>query len=497
MYKRILSLILLPALCIAANASAAEYAATGVEASWYGIDGSPNAWGDTANPESGDTAWIQSGSAVTLDADGWVTTLGVGAWSDYSSPDTPDFDTLNIIDGATLYTNGWVYLGNLAGDVGVVNIEEGATFDSSSVLNLGYNGDGVMNVYGTLKVPFSASPEAGLYVQNPWADGTGSGVLNVYSTGVVTGWMTVGPKGTVNIESGLIRLEGNFWGTPWNEYLGPMIGTQIVAYGGAGTVEITEVDGVTELTGIHPYQPYPRIGQPASAGDYEMSWVLPDPNYPGGVITCDVWLSDTFQGESIPLGDPNFTDHAEKIVDGESVESAIATLAALKNYYWRIDIHDTSADEPVIGEIFTFDTMNAPPTVDAGGDVPTWLVDGAAVVDLSGTVDDDGLPGPYTAEWEIFEEPVEGAARITSVSPDGKTISVSLTALGDYVMKLNAHDGALSGSDVVVISVYADNCEAAKGIGIDLLDGDINEDCIVDLADLAAMALNWLQSMAL
>ncbi len=499
MRKRTLSLMLLVTLCVGGNVFAqVEYVANGVEGSWYD-NGEGTAWGGAASPVLGDTAYIQSGSTVTLDADGWVTAMGVGTWSDYSSPDTPDFDTLSITNSATLYTNGWVYIGNTLGDVGVVNIGEGCTFDSSSVLNLGYNGAGIMNVYGTLKVPFSASPESGLYVQNPWADGTGSGVLNVYAGGVVTGWMEIGPNGMINIESGLIRLEGDFWGTSWSEHLGPMIGTQIVAYGGAGTVEMTVVEGITEIRGFHPYQPNPAIGGTAEAGEYEMTWVFPDPNHPSGVITCDVYLSDTFQGESVSQGDPNFPNYANKEVDGESVESVTVTLEALKNYYWRIDIHDTSADDPIIGDIFTFDTMNGAPSVDAGDDVLTWLAGGTVAVNLSGSVEDDGLPDPpgsYTVVWEVISEPVEGAAEITT-AVDELDISVTLSEVGDYLLKLTADDDALTGSDAVLISVYTDNCEAAKGIGVELLEGDINEDCVVGLADLAAMAANWQESMAL
>lgn len=500
MCQKFLSLMLLVTLCFCGNVFAAEYIATGAEGSWYD-NGEGTAWGTTASPVLGDTAYIQWGSTVTLDSDGWVTQMAVGTWSDYSSPDTPDFDTLNIANGATLYTNGWAWIGNTIGDVGVVNISEGSTFDNGSVLNVGYEGAGTMNVYGTLKVPFSASPEAGLYLHNPWANASqpGSGVLNVYSTGTVVGWINFGPNGILNVESGLVRLEGDFWGDPWIDYLTPLIGTQVVAYNGEGTVELTVVDGITEVRGLHPYQPNPAIGGTAEEGDYEMTWVLPDPNHPNGVVSCDVFVSDTFEGDSVALGDPNFTEYANKVVDGESVESVMVTLETLKNYYWRIDIHDTSSDEVIIGDIFTFDTMNAAPSVDAGDDIPTWLTGGTVSVDLSGSVDDDGLPDPpaeYTVGWEVISEPVEGAATFTTAS-DEENISVSLTALGDYILKLTANDGALDGSDSVIISVYSDNCAAARGIGIGLLEGDINEDCAVDLADLAAMAVNWLQSMAL
>ncbi len=129
----------------------------------------------------------------------------------------------------------------------------------------------------------------------------------------------------------------------------------------------------------------------------------------------------------------------------------------------------------------------------AGDDVVTWLVDETARVDLAGSIDGDG----DTVEWELVSEPVSDAATITTPS-DKKNISLSLTALGDYQFKLSAFDqGALVGSDTVMITVYNDNCTAAKETNVELLDGDFNADCVVDMADFTAMAGNWLESMAL
>ena len=131
--------------------------------------------------------------------------------------------------------------------------------------------------------------------------------------------------------------------------------------------------------------------------------------------------------------------------------------------------------------------------VKAGDDVVTWLEDGTAEVDLEGSVDGDG----YTVSWELVSEPVADAATITTASTE-ENISVSLTALGNYQFKLSAFDeGALVDSDTVMITVYSDNCTAAKETGVGLLDGDFNADCVVDMADFTAMAGNWLESMAL
>lgn len=134
--------------------------------------------------------------------------------------------------------------------------------------------------------------------------------------------------------------------------------------------------------------------------------------------------------------------------------------------------------------------------VDAGDDVSTSLEDGTVTVDFLGSVDDDEPAGPYTVSWKIISEPVEGAAEIISAE-DELGASVNFSEPGGYLLKLSAFVEALTGSDTVVVSVYADKCTMAKETGVELLVGDFNEDCIVDFADLAAMAANWLKSMAL
>ncbi|MFH1717080.1 MAG: hypothetical protein ABIF19_06995, partial [Planctomycetota bacterium] len=72
------------------------------------------------------------------------------------------------------------------------------------------------------------------------------------------------------------------------------------------------------------------------------------------------------------------------------------------------------------------------------------------------------------------------------------------SAVGRYVLQLEANDGEYTGSAMVTIDVYADGCEAAKSLpDFELIPGDINEDCIVDELDLAILEAHWLESNAL
>jgi hypothetical protein len=127
--------------------------------------------------------------------------------------------------------------------------------------------------------------------------------------------------------------------------------------------------------------------------------------------------------------------------------------------------------------------------VDAGADAVTWLTDGSIDVVLDATVTDDEA---YTVQWTVVSEPNEGMAVLSDASAEDAV--VTLSASGEYVLKLEANDGEYTGSDTVTINVYNDGCEAAKSLpDFEPLPGDINEDCIVDVLDIVILLENWLQ----
>ncbi len=233
----------------------------------------------------------------------------------------------------------------------------------------------------------------------------------------------------------------------------------------------------------------------------ELGWVLPDSNdLVNGIVTCDVWfvVDDDYPEAGLFAGDPNFTNYATKIVgdpDPEAVQSvAIPNLPLLKGhtYYWRIDTYDDSTVEPqpVIGPVFTFNTNNQTPGVDIVGDDIVWLTEGSVSVPLSGVITDtDGPDDPPSLQWYIDDVPVEGATT--------EDIDVTLTATGDFVVRLTADDGVDIGEDTVTITVYSDSCAAALGQGATLLQTDFNGDCVTDFADLAVFAGEFLDSIAL
>jgi hypothetical protein len=170
-------------------------------------------------------------------------------------------------------------------------------------------------------------------------------------------------------------------------------------------------------------------------------------------------------------------------------------------YYWAIDIYDSSTGttNPIIlSPVFTFNTKNLAPVVDTGEDVFTWLTDGTVDVSLDGMVSDDGTPEPYTVLWTVQSKPATGAATFAPPSANQEDLTVTLTATGQYMLRLEANDGELTGADTITINVFEDACQAAKATpGFELLAGDFDEDCDVDWDDFAVFADNWLGNNSL
>ncbi|MBA4106852.1 MAG: hypothetical protein C0485_13960 [Pirellula sp.] len=86
------------------------------------------------------------------------------------------------------------------------------------------------------------------------------------------------------------------------------------------------------------------------------------------------------------------------------------------------------------------------PVVDAGAG-QTILIN--ATASLHGTVSDDGLPNPVTTTWSLLSGP--GAVTFGNASALDTTASIS--AIGDYLLKLEATDGQFTTADYVRIVV--------------------------------------------
>ena len=268
----------------------------------------------------------------------------------------------------------------------------------------------------------------------------------------------------------------------------------IIGFNGDGTLEMdydARNPDKTTLTAVHPLGISPVNGQIVTVDVTSLTWNLPEPTQAGAVVSCDVYF-----GTELNPSSPSY-DYA-KVITNEAVESYAVTLEQGKIYYWKIDVFENGVlifDAQVPSN---FSTGNVIPTVNAGGDITAWLIDGKAQLDLAGTVEDDGKPAPYTVKWAVTAQPEGGTVELTPASADSESLSVVCDTAGDYVLELAANDSSDTGTDTITIHVFENACEATKSLPDYVpLVGDLNEDCKVDDLDLALLEENWLKNIEL
>jgi hypothetical protein len=239
------------------------------------------------------------------------------------------------------------------------------------------------------------------------------------------------------------------------------------------------------------------------ANPLTLSWSLPDCNNVADLALIDVWWDTNAAGDSIA----GTTHPLIGVSDANTVNVSALDIGT---YYWKIVATDPNFEgsgtsgvlETAVYSLTTGIT-NVAPVVDAGADIVTWLVDGVNPVTeiLAGAIlSDDGVPEAAGTTWTVVNEPDYDNNPIVIADTSSLTSSVTMSVVGQYTLRLTGHDTELDGApDDLVIDVYANGCEAAKIEAVppysELLAGqrgDTNWDCIVNLADLAVMAKNWM-----
>ena len=124
--------------------------------------------------------------------------------------------------------------------------------------------------------------------------------------------------------------------------------------------------------------------------------------------------------------------------------------------------------------------------MNAGADVVSWLQDGVRTRNLNGSVVDDGAIAPYTVRWTVISEPDDPDSPDAIIADStAENTSVTMSAVGQYVLQLDAFDGEYTASDTVTIDAYPDSCEATKALpDYEPLVGDLNGDCKVNDLDI-------------
>jgi hypothetical protein len=382
---------------------------------------------------------------------------------------------LDITGGSLTAVGAYVGVDNPDG-YGIMNIS-GGLFSTGS-LQVGWFGTGTVNMTGGV-IQLSDNLEV------PGRSGTGTVNLNggtIYASDLrLTSF-----QGLLDITVGTLILDGNdvetvqqFIDDRW-----------LTAYEGKGKINLdydVTNEGKTTLTATALLDPVPADDATIPPGEVTLSWTMLDPLVPGDPVTVNVYFTDDFDAIN------SFDDPASiQLISNQNLTSIAVQTQSKTRYYWAVDCY-VYPGVLRYGPIFSFYADNLAPRVDAGADIPTWLEGGSKTVSLDATVTDEEAT---SVQWSVVSEPNEGTVVIENVNAEDT--NVTLSAMGEYVLELQATDGEYTGSDTMTINVYDDNCEAAKSLPEYVpLVGDANEDCIVDARDFALIAVNWLEDNAL
>jgi hypothetical protein len=351
------------------------------------------------------------------------------------------------VDGGTLTDGGWLPIGRAAGVEGTLNMKSGII--TSSWLEVGYLGSGTINMTGGTIV----TQDMAIGVMD-WATGHVNLDGGIITANRLKMRVKAGSVGTMDVTAGTLIINGDAVST----VQGYIDNGWITAYDGNGTLlldyDVTN-QGQTTLKAVHMLDPSPADGGTVGPGAVELSWTLPDPCVPGESVSVDVYFTDDLQALT------QFTDpETMRIISNQSVSSAVVQTKPKTRYYWAVDTYIGDPNDPIFGPIFSFLADNAPPSVNAGPNISTFLQDGTRTGPLSGIVTDDGSIQPYTVTWSVVEQPSDDDSTLPGAviaDPTVEQTTMTVSAEGTYVLQLEANDGEYTSSDTMTINVYPDD----------------------------------------
>ncbi len=441
----------------------------------------PRNWDSATVPTSNDNVFIRKLPGPTIANEGAVANI-----VEICQTDTGAL----TVDGGTLTTTSWFSIACGMGSDGTVNMNSGTI--TCGGLNMGRDGSATINMTGGTIIV-----SGNFWIAN---QATATGHVNLHGGIITTNNFVMrveaGAVGTMDVRAGTLIINGDKLSLV-QEYID---NGWITAYDGSGTLNLdydVTNEGKTTLTATHFLNPNPVDGglvSPVSPGEVELRWTLPDPCMAGQPVSVDVYFTDDLELLE------QFTDPAAlQVVRKQNVTSVVVQTQLKTRYYWAVDAYIGDPNDPIFGPIFSFVANNLTPEMDAGKDVATWLQEGVRTVNLDATVTDDGVIMPYTVQWTVVSEPNDpNSPDAVITEPSAEDTSITLSALGEYVLQLEAFDGEYTGSDTVTINVYNDSCEAAQSLpDYEPFPGDLNGDCIVDDLDLAILQEDWLKDNSL
>ena len=439
-------------------------------------------WDEIPGPD--DKARVRSEKPCIIDYDAGVINQYVGEGGTVGH--------LILVDGAQLSVRTWCIIGYNGGEPDARHTIEvlGGVYNGG---HPDYSHQGRTNIgrlgYGHLIIDYKGRVNMLYQDMNVGYDNGGDGIVDVRG-----GVLNLGPRTIILAPhangKAVLDFSGGVMTQDYSDdrlaYINDQIAAgTITAYNavtasyGAGTVIVETVEDTLIVKGMHPFDPSPEDNGATVPGSTTLEWTVD-----AGTLV-DVWI-----GTKADLSD--FT----QVVNKQAVTSKVVTTVAKQRYFWAVDTYVPGETVPEIGIVFDFTADNQPPVVDVGDDVTTWLDNGSVDVAIAGTVTD---ADPTTTVWTVVSEPDDPNSP-DAVIADAAAVntSITLSALGEYVLQLEADDAEYQGADTLTINVYSDSCEAAQSLPDYVpLAGDLDGDCDVDQADLDLLMEDWLKCVAL
>jgi hypothetical protein len=171
-----------------------------------------------------------------------------------------------------------------------------------------------------------------------------------------------------------------------------------------------------------------------------------------GVEWNDVPAWTTIRAEGPDQRTPQLAPILQEIVNQASWSRGNATVLTFINALGNSGRRTAEAKDgripPYLRVTYRTPLPNVAPIVEAGSSSTVTL---AGLATLSGTVTDDGKPGPVTTTWSK----VSGPGAVAFADATALSTTASFSATGKYTLRLTATDGALTGSDTVTVNVKA------------------------------------------
>jgi hypothetical protein len=442
----LVSLVLVLGLVGDVQADDVDWTGDGPDHLWS----TPTNWATGTVPTSSDLAIINLVPGPTITAN--VDAVAEGILSGFGGS-TGEL----TMDGGTL-TFEWGHIGEDDGGYGTINMNSG-TITVVYGFTVGDWGVGTINMTGG---NFIVGDDFLIAGGSP----TAIGHVNLDGGTITAGyfWMRddEGAVGTMDVGAGTLIINGDelslvqeFIDNGW-----------ITSYDGQGKPNLdydVTTEGKTTLTATPLLKPNPSDGGLVAHGEVELSWTSPDPCVPGEAVQVDVYFTDDWAALY------SFTDPAAiQVVSEQDVNSVVVQTQLKTRYYWAVDTYIGDPNDPIFGPIFSFVADNAPPFVNAGPDISTFLQDGTRTGSVSGIVTDDGLIQPYTVTWSVVEQPSDADSALPGAviaDPTALQTTVTVSAEGTYVLQLEANDGEYTSSDTMTINVHPDDwTNSASGL---------------------------------